>query len=272
MSLLLEPLRRSRGVGALSSGNAVAVLERGLLAQFRVNVWVVVTGWIEPVLYLLAFGYGLGGLVGTIDDGRGHAIPYAAYIAPALMAVSAMNGAVMESTFNVLEKMHYKRLYEGMLATRLGPLDVALGEISLALLRGAVYAIGFQLVMQVAGLNLSWWALLAVPATVIVAFGFGSFGMGITSYAKSYQELDWVNFALVPMFLLSATFFPIAFYPDWLQWIVMCLPLWQAVELIRGLTTGVVDGWMWLHLAYFVAMIVVGLIFTTRRLRALFLS
>ena len=100
-----------------------------------------------------------------------------------------------------------------MLSTSLGPLDVALGEILLALLRGALYAVGFQLVMQVLGLNLSWWALLALPAVLLIAFGFASLGMAITSYMKTFQQMDWINFVMLPMFLFSATFYPITVYP-----------------------------------------------------------
>lgn len=264
--------RGSGGVGALWSGNPGSVLLRGLLATRSTNYWVVLTGFAEPVFYLLAFGYGLGAFVGTVEDGAGREIPYAAFIAPALLAVSAMNGAIFESTWNVFFKMHFAKLYEGMLATRLGPLDVAMGEISLALLRGAVYAVAFQVIMQLAGLNLSWWSLLAVPATVLIAFGFASFGMGITSYLKTFQQMDWINFVMLPMFLISATFFPLTVYPEWLQWIVMCLPLWHAVELVRGFTTGAIDGLVLVHIGYFVAMVVLGLVFTTRRLRALFLA
>jgi lipooligosaccharide transport system permease protein len=168
--------------------------------------------------------------------------------------------------------MHFAKLYEGMLSTSLGPLDVALGEILLALLRGALYAVGFQIVMQVLGLNLSWWALLALPAVLLIAFGFASFGMGITSYMKTFQQMDWINFILLPMFLLSATFYPITVYPAWIQTIIMALPLWHGVELVRGLTTGAVGPGMLWHVLYFAVMIALGLILTSRRLRTLFLD
>ncbi|MDQ0895338.1 ABC-type polysaccharide/polyol phosphate export permease [Agromyces ramosus] len=168
--------------------------------------------------------------------------------------------------------MQFAKLYEGMLATSLGPLDVALGEILLALLRGALYAVGFQLVMQVLGLNLSWWALLALPAVLLIAFGFASVGMAITSYMKTFQQMDWINFVMLPMFLFSATFYPITVYPEWLQQVIQALPLWHGVELVRGLTTGDV-GWglLW-HVLYYAVMITIGLVFTTRRLRTLFLD
>jgi lipooligosaccharide transport system permease protein len=89
---------------------------------------------------------------------------------------------------------------------------------------------------------------------------------------KTFQQMDWVNFILLPMFLLSATFYPITVYPGWIQSIIMALPLWHGVELVRGLTTGAVDPGMLWHVLYFAVMIVLGLILTTRRLRALFLD
>jgi lipooligosaccharide transport system permease protein len=223
------------------------------------------------VFYLLSLGLGLGSYIGAVHDG-GHAIPYAAYIAPGLLAVSAMNGAIYDSTWNVFFKMHFGKLYEGMLATSLGPLDVALGEILLALLRGGVYATGFLIVMLLLGLNLSWTAILAIPAVLLIAFGFASLGMAITTYLKTFQQMDWINFALLPMFLLSATFYPLSVYPVPLQWVIEVFPLWHAVELIRGLTTGVIGSVMLIHVGYFVVMILIGLTFTTRRLRALFLD
>ena len=199
-------------------------------------------------------------------------MPYAAFIAPALLAVSAMNGAIFDSTWNVFFKMHFAKIYEGMLATSLGPLDVAFGEIFLALLRGGIYAAGFLIVMQVLGLNLAWTAVLALPAVLLIAFGFASLGMAITSYMKTFQQMDWINFIILPMFLFSATFYPLSVYPQAIQWIIQAFPLWHGVELVRGLTTGALNWAMLGHVAYFVVMIAVGLSFTTRRLRALFLN
>ena len=263
--------RRSGGVGALYSGEFGAVIGRGLRATKSSNYIVVLSGFFEPVFYLLSLGLGLGSYIGAVHDG-GHLIPYAAYIAPGLLAVSAMNGAIYDSTWNVFFKMHFGKLYEGMLATSLGPLDVALGEILLALLRGGVYATGFLIVMQVLGLNLSWTAVLAIPAVLVIAFGFASLGMAITSYLKTFQQMDWINFALLPMFLLSATFYPLSVYPVPIQWIIQALPLWQAVDMLRQLTTGYLEPSMVIHLLYYAVLIGLGLLFTTKRLRALFLD
>jgi lipooligosaccharide transport system permease protein len=269
---VIPPRSRSRFLGAIYAGNSRSVLGRGLLATRTSNYWVILSGFFEPVFYLLSLGIGLGSLVGTVTTANGAHVPYAAYIAPALLAVSAMNGAIYDSTWNVFFKMNYGKLYEGMLATSIGPFDVALGEIAFALLRGLLYAAGFMIVMEVFGLNLSWTAILALPAVALIAFGFASLGMGITSYMKTFQQMDWINFVMLPMFIFSATFYPISVYPPAMQTIIEALPLWNGVELIRGLTTGDLSvGLLW-HVLYFIVMIVLGLVFTTRRLRALFLN
>jgi lipooligosaccharide transport system permease protein len=257
---------------SLYAGNSRAVISRGLLATKSSNYLVVLTGFFEPVFFLLSMGIGLGALVGTVTTTTGVEVSYAAYIAPALLAVSAMNGAVYDSTWNVFFKMNYSKIYEGMLSTSLGPLDVVFGEIFLALLRGALYAAGFMIVMQALGLNLAWTALLALPAVMVIALGFASLGMAVTSYMKTFQQMDWVAFVLLPMFLFSATFYPLTVYPEPVQWLVQALPLWHGVELVRGLTTGALSIAMLGHLLYYAVMIAVGLVFTTRRLRALFLD
>ena len=257
---------------ALYAGNTGAVIHRGLLATRSTNYLVVLSGFFEPVFYLLSLGIGFGALVGTVQTSTGQEVPYAAFIAPALLAVSAMNGAVYDSTWNVFFKLNYSKLYRGMLTTSLGPLDVALGEIFLALLRGAMYALGFMVIMQAFGLNLAWTALLALPAVLLIAFGFASLGMAITSYMKTFQQIEWVTFIMLPMFLFSATFYPITVYPEPIQWMIQALPLWHGVELVRGLTTGALSPMMLVHVGYYLVMIAIGVVFTTNRLRALFVK
>src|SRR5687767_6955931 len=217
---------RNRRFGPLYSRNARAVIGRGLMATKSSNWLVMLSGFFEPVLFLLSMGIGMGAVVGSVAGPGGQEISYAAYIAPALLAVSAMNGAIYDSTWNVFFKLNYGKLYEGMLATSLGPLDVALGEILYALLRGLLYATGFMIIMQILGLNLAWTAILAIPAVLLIAFGFASVGMAVTSYMKTFQHMDWINFVLLPMFLFSATLYPITVYPEWIQSIIMAFPLW----------------------------------------------
>jgi lipooligosaccharide transport system permease protein len=263
--------RKDKFGSGVYSGRARVVLERGYFA-LKSSTWMVVaSGFVEPLIYLVAFGYGIGQFIDGVVDGNGNPISYAQFIAPALLATSAMNGAIYDSTWNVFFKMHFGRIYNGMLSTSMGTLDVALGEISWALLRGLAYAIGFMAIVTPLGLVPSWWGLLAIPASVLVAFGFAAVGMGITSYLKHRQQMQYIQLVMLPMFLFSGTFFPLDIYPEPIQWFIQALPLWQAIELIRGLTLGIMNWAMLGHVLYFVVMIIGGLYFTTRRLTALFL-
>jgi lipooligosaccharide transport system permease protein len=252
------------------SGRSHAIMERAYIA-FKSSTWmIVISGFVEPVLFLLSFGYGLKDLVGDITV-AGQPVGYVAFIAPALLATSAMNGAIYDSTMNVYFKLKHDRIYHGMLATSLGPMDVALGEISWALLRGLSYSIGFMAIVAPLGLIPSMWGILAIPAAVLIAFGFASFGMAVTSYMKSYQQLEVVNVVLLPMFLFSGSFYPLDVFPEWLQTVIRLFPLAHAIDLVRGLTLGNITWALAGHAMYFVVMIVIGLFFTTRRLNALFM-
>jgi len=253
------------------SGRPQQVLLRNWLS-FKSSAWIaVVSGFFEPVLYLLSFGYGIGELVGNISTSTGN-ISYAAYIAPGLLATSAMNGAIFDSTWNVFFKLNESRLYKAMLSTSLGPLDVALGEIAWALMRGGIYATAFTLVLAGLGLVTSWWALLAVPAAILVAFGFASFGMAITSYMKSHHQMNLFDIFLLPMFLFSGAFYPLTVFPGWAQAIIKALPLGQGIELVTKAMTGNFGINILVNIAYFIVMICVGLFFTTKRLNALFMK
>jgi len=253
------------------AGRSRVILERSLIA-FKSSTWfAVLSGFLEPLLYLFSFGYGVGKLIGDITMPNGTVISYAMFIAPGLLATSAMNGAIYDSTWNVYFKLHEAKTYQGMLATSLGPLDVALGEILTALLRGFAYAVGFMAVATPMGLIPSWWGVLAIPAAVLIAFGFASIGMAITSYFNSYQQMGLINISLLPIFLFSGSFYPLSVFPDWAQIIIKTLPLWHAIEMIRNLTLGIINFSLLGHVAYFLVMIVGGLFFTTKRLNALFM-
>jgi len=237
------------------------------------SAWMAIfSGFFEPLFFLVAMGQGLGSLVGTVPGPAGQPLSYAAFIAPGLLAASAMNGAVYDSTYSFFLKLKHAKLYDAMLATPLGPVDIVLGEIGWALIRGGMYATGFLAVMLALGLLSSPWALLALPAALFVAFAFASIGIAATSFMRSWQDFDLVQLAVLPMFLFSATFFPLSVYPSALQWLVQVFPLYHAVALMRGLTTGVV-GWSMLgNLAYFVVMAALGVVVSSRRLKSLLLQ
>jgi lipooligosaccharide transport system permease protein len=241
------------------------VVERNAIV-YRRNWVVFLSGLVEPFLYLLSIGIGVGALVGKVPGPGGNPVEYDAFVAPGLMAAAAMNGAVLDTTFNFFIKLKYSHTYDAMLATPLGVHDVAVGEVLSALLRGAFYSTAFLLAMLVFGLVASWWALLAVPAALLIAFAFAGAGLGLTTFMRSWVDFDYVNLALVPMFLFSATFFPLSRYPEALQVVVKLTPLYQGVALERGLTLGAVSWTMLANAAYLALMGWAGLRLAAHRL------
>jgi lipooligosaccharide transport system permease protein len=250
-------------------GKGVLLFERNVLSYRR--MWtIIVSGFFEPLFFLLALGYGLGTYVGDVVI-EGQRVDYAAFIAPGLLAASAMNGAFYDAT-NIFWKLRYQKLYDSILSTPLGPKDIAAGETVWALFRGLIYAVGFFTVIAVLGLIESWWALLALPATVFVGFAFAGAGIAAVTYMRSWQDFDILNLAILPMFLFSATFFPLSTYPDWLEWVIQATPLYHGVELLRSLTTGTVGWYQLFDVAYLAALGLLGTWIASRRVEKLLLT
>lgn len=234
--------------------------------------WVVVlSGFFEPLFYLLSMGVGIGMLVGGVQY-AGQSFSYQEFVGPALLAASAMNGAVADSTFNVFTKLKYARVYDGMLATPLGPRAVAAGEICWALLRGAGYATAFLLVLLAAGYVKSWWAVLAVPAATLIGLAFAGAGMAATTFMRSWQDFDLVNLVVLPLLLLSTTFYPLSTYPGAFGLLIQLTPLYHGVELERAFVLGTVDASVLVHMLYLLALGMAGLWLAGRRLERLLLS
>ncbi len=256
---------------ALGSHRAKYLLERNILVYRR--VWMILfSGFFEPVFYLFSIGVGLGRLVGDVVGPSGQPVTYAEFVAPALLAASAMNGAVFESTMNIFFKLRYAKTYDAMLSTPMAPGDIAVGEITWSLIRGGLYAAGFLVVMLAAGLMQSWWGILALPAALLIGFAFAAVGMAATSYMRSWQDFDMVTLVTMPLFLFSATFYPLSVYPGPLQALARLSPLYHGVELIRQLTLGLIDVTLVGHLGFLLIMGVAGLLVTSRRLGKLLLS
>jgi lipooligosaccharide transport system permease protein len=199
-------------------------------------------------------------------------VSYAVFVAPAMMASSAMNGAVFETAFNFFFKLKYAKLYDAILATPLGVADIALGEVSWALIRGTLYALGFIVVMAALGLVTSPWAILALPAAMLIGFTFAAVGTAVTTFMRTWQDFDLVLIVLIPLFLFSATFYPITVYPGPLQAIVQLSPLYHGVDLLRSLTTGAIGPWLVADIAYLVVLGLVGLAIAALRLQRLLLK
>jgi lipooligosaccharide transport system permease protein len=246
------------------------LVERNLLL-YRRDWMIPATGFFEPLLYLLGIGYGVGGLIGSVSDGS-RLVPYAVFVAPALMATSAMNGAVYETTFNFFHKLKYIKLYDAVLATPLGVADIALGEVGWALTRGTVYAMSFLLIMALLGLIQSPLGILALPGAMLIGFAFSALGTAASTYVRSWQDFNFVMAVMIPLFLFSATFYPLSLYPGWLQVVTQITPLYRAVDLLRSFTTGVVGISVPIDIVYLVVVAAIGLAITTTRLQRLLLK
>ena len=171
----------------------------------------------------------------------------------------------------VFFKLKIAKTYDAVLATPLGVGDVALGELTWALIRGGLYSAAFLVIMALLGYATSPWVILAYPAALLIAFAFAAAGMAATSYMRSWQDFDMVSLAILPLFLFSATFYPLTVYPGWLQLVVRCTPLYQGVALVRGFDLGDFSWAMLGHSAYLAIMGIAGLLISSRRLARLLL-
>jgi lipooligosaccharide transport system permease protein len=254
------------GLEGLGGGKSPLLLERGFLVYRR--IWpVLISGFFEPLFYLLSIGVGLGRLAGPVDG-----VPYTSFVAPALLAASAMNGAIYDSTINIFWKIKYGKTYDAMLATPMRVGDIAVGEIGWALMRGLIYSAGFLAVMLGMGLVHSPWAVLALPVAVLIGFAFAAAGLAATSFMRSWQDFDFINLAVLPMFLFSGAFYPLSLYPHGVRYLVEALPLYHGIELLRALTLGSVHPDLLVHVVYLALMGLVGSAVAARRLEGLLLT
>jgi len=256
-------------VRQLGGRGSARLVERNARA-YRHTWLVLASGFFEPLFYLLSIGVGISHLVGGVTV-NGHAVSFTSFVAPALLATSAMNGAIFDSTFNIFFKLKYARVYDAVLATPMRTGDVALGEIGWALIRGGLYACAFIVIMLAMGLVHSIWAVFAIPVALLIGFAFAGAGMAATTFMRSWQDFDYVTLTTLPMFLFSATFYPISVYPRAIQIVVDCTPLYQGIALLRGLTLGNVGPSLLWHVLYLAVMGTVGLAIAGRRIGRLLL-
>ena len=196
------------------------IIERNILVYRR--TWMILfSGFFEPLFYLFFFVYPLESFIGERHV-RGEVIEYAAFVAPALLAASAMNGAFYDAT-NVFWKLRYGKVYDAMLSTPVEAEDVAVGETLWAVVRAMLYSAAFLVVIVALGLVESWWGLLALPACFVIGFGFAGAGIAAVTWMRNWKDFDLLQLVMLPMFLFSATFYPISVYPEVLEWVVRCL-------------------------------------------------
>ena len=264
---------RSSAPGPLATAwsrvwRARRLVERNILV-YRHQWIIIVSGAFEPVFYLLGIGLGLGAIIETVELANGQVVPYAAFVAPALVASAAMNGAVFETIFNVFFKLNYAKTYEGVLATPMGISEIAIGELLWALMRSTLYAVAMFVLMLALGLILSPLGILMIPAALLVAAAFAAAGLAGTSFLRTVNDFDIpLGLIVMPMFLFSGTFFPIhnGVFPEWLVTIITFTPLYHGIALIRGLSTGIVGAELLVSFAYLVGFFALSLWIAMRRM------
>jgi lipooligosaccharide transport system permease protein len=255
---------------AIALPRAASLFERNYMVHRR--MWIIIfSGFFEPLFYLFSMGIGLGHFVGKVPGPDGRLISYASFIAPALLATAAMNGAIYDST-GVFWKMKYAKLYDAVLATPVGPAEVAVGETAWALFRGLLYGAAFLATVASLGLVQSAWAVLALPSSLLVGFAFAGAGVAAATFMRTWQDFEFLNLVQLPMFLFSATFYPLSVYPEAIQWIVRCTPLYNAISLVRGLMLGSVGPYQLVNVAYLAAMGLIGIVIAGRRVEKLLLT
>jgi lipooligosaccharide transport system permease protein len=189
--------------------------------------------FIEPILYLLAIGYGLGTFVGEIDG-----IPYVRYIAPALISISIMNAAFFECTYSSYVRMYYQKTFDAIIATPLSIDEVIAGELLWGATRSLIYASLMLIVLIAFGVVDLPSSLLLIPFSFFAGLLFAGIAMCFTAVVPGIDALNYPSFLFItPMFLFSGTFFPLSVLPEPLQVFALAvLPLTQLVVVSRALT------------------------------------
>lgn len=252
------PLGLSRGVRLM--------IERNLMI-YRHTWFLLVAEVLEPALYLGSIGLGIGGLVGPVSGLGGPGVRYPEFVAPALLATAAMNGAMNETAFLMYTRLTVGRVYEPILATPMTVRQVGIGEAAWAVVRGVAVTSVFLVIVTALGLIGSPWALLVIPGAAVIGFAFASAGLVVVTYLRGWADFQNVQLVMLPMFLFATTFYPVDVYPRWLQIVVECLPLYQAIELLREPALGHVGSGLLIPFAYLVTMGLVALAWALRRLR-----
>jgi lipooligosaccharide transport system permease protein len=254
----------------LGTRRATHMVERNIFVYRR--GWIILlSGFFEPFFYLLSIGVGLAALVGPLHVTPKLVVGYTTFVAPGLLASSAMNGALFDATFNLFHKLKFSHTYESVLSTPLTVADVTTGELAWSMMRAGLYSASFLCIMAGLGYAGTMWVLWCYPGALLVAFAFGATGMAATTFMRTWQDFDFVSLAILPMFLFSATFYPLSVYPGWLQLVVRCTPLYQGVAMLRAADLGLFDWAVVGHAAYLAVMGGIGLAVTGRRLSTLLL-
>jgi lipooligosaccharide transport system permease protein len=225
---------------------------------WRSSVWSSVFG---PLFYLGAMGYGLGSLVDKNGTAALGGVPYVVFVAPAVLAVQAMNSGLSNALFPVFGGIHWNRIYLAARATMLRSDDIFRGHLLFITMRIAMNSACFVVLMAVFGLIRSPWAVLLVPVSVLLGFAFATPSAAWAVTLENQTPMNYpIRFGAVPLMLFSGTFFPISQLPGWIRPLAYATPLWHGVALCRALSLGDVDaGSAAIHVGYLAAMAAIGL-------------
>lgn len=220
--------------------------------QFR-RSWLANLFWIilEPLMFLIAIGYGLGSFVSTIGG-----VSYIEFFFPALLCTSSMMVSFFDSTYGNFSKLTYQKIYRVMMMTPLDARQIVLGEIIWGACKGTFSAFGVALVAGLFGHVNSWGILPAFVVIFASSFFFSALGMIVTSIVKNYDSIIYPSSGLIiPMSLFSGTYFPIENLPFVLKSVTYLLPLTHSVVAVRGLLLGVGSWWQVLAHATIITLI-----------------
>ena len=221
---------------------------------------------LEPLFYILAFGIGLGAMIGHINY-QGREISYVAFIAPALLSINMMYNAFFENTYASFVRMYYQKTFDAIMATPLSVSEVIVGEIVWGATKSLIATAIMLAVVSLFGLVQYPYGLLVLPLSFLAGMAFGAVGMLFTGITPSIDMFNLPIFLFItPMFLFSGTFFPLNDLPVWAQKIALAFPLTHLVTLTRGLCLGVVGVNLLFGLLY---LILFSLIFIPIALRAM---
>jgi lipooligosaccharide transport system permease protein len=229
-----------------------------------------ISSFLNPVLFLLAMGVGLGTYVdrsGTATQALG-GLTYLQFLAPGLLAATAMQSAAFESTFPIMAGLTWQRVFHAMYATPISPRDIVLGNLTWIAIRLTMISTIFTIVMSLFGAAASPLIILGIPAAVLTGMAFAAPIAAFSATQRTPEKFNAVfRFGITPLFLFSGTFFPISNLPAAIQPIAWLSPLWHGVELSRALALGTIGQAPELaiaHVAVLVAIVVLGTVWAFR--------
>jgi lipooligosaccharide transport system permease protein len=251
-----------------TASRTLSLVERNFMI-YRRSFTPLLSSMVEPVMYLLSIGIGVGMLVGSVP---GVDVRYAAFVAPAILATTAMNTAMNQTSFGVFSRIKNERTYDAIVPTPVSVTDIALGEVLSAVIYGVLSSTSFVVVMAVLGLISSPGILLAIPASVIIGYAFAAAGLAVTTYLRDFSDFQLIQLVMLPMYLFATTFYPLSTYPRPLRPLIEALPLYQSIQLVRVPALGSVTFSSLIPAAYLIAFGTIALWLASRRMARMLLT